>query len=155
MIAKSDRVRRLAALSFSEMLVLLACSFGLTAMSLALRWMPTRRVLAWAQRPRVHARRSPVHSLALSRLVYLIDVAARHLPVRANCLAKSLLLSRHMSKRDLPYELVIGVRLIGHALSAHAWIEFDGIPVNDTLAVTGQFHRITGRLPSYMTFDER
>lgn len=56
-------------------------------------------------------------------------VAAR---LRATCLTRSLVLHRILARRGIATTLRIGVRNEGNGLQAHAWVECNGVPVNDT-----------------------
>jgi hypothetical protein len=50
------------------------------------------------------------------------------------CLVRSLVLQWLLARRDVAAQLRYGVRRDGAALIAHAWVEIDGVPVNDTPA---------------------
>jgi hypothetical protein len=66
-------------------------------------------------------------AVAAARAVNL--VAAR---LRATCLTRSLVLHRILAGRGIATVLRVGVRNGGDGLHAHAWVECDGVPVNDT-----------------------
>lgn len=55
------------------------------------------------------------------------------LPFDSRCLMRSLVLLRMLSRRGVLCDLVIGVRP-GEAFQAHAWIEYEGLPLLPTLA---------------------
>ena len=76
-------------------------------------------------------------ALALARPVNL--VAAR---LRATCLARSLVLRWILARRGIGTELKVGVRNEGGGLHAHAWLECDGVPVNDTVRGVQGFVRL-------------
>jgi hypothetical protein len=67
----------------------------------------------------------------------MVDVAANHGFYRANCLKRALVLGWFMRRRGIPCEIRIGTRketgLLGEesGFSAHAWVESDGVVVND------------------------
>jgi hypothetical protein len=63
-----------------------------------------------------------------------IRVAARHQPIEARCLARSLALHWWLRCEGLPSLLRIGVAIRGAELGAHAWVELAGVPVNETPA---------------------
>lgn len=69
----------------------------------------------------------------------LVNLAARYAPVRANCLTRSLLLSWMLRRRGVACELRIGVRLVQGMFSAHAWVEVEGLPVNDRPDIATEF----------------
>jgi Transglutaminase-like superfamily len=76
-------------------------------------------------------------ALALARPVNL--VAAR---LRATCLTRSLVLHWILARRGIGPVLRIGVRNEDVGLHAHAWLECDGVPVNDTMHGVQGFVRI-------------
>lgn len=70
------------------------------------------------------------------RLGWGVEVAARRGPWPANCLQRSLVLWFLLRRRGLPAELRIGVRRTpdtgtGGPLLFHAWVEQDGVVLND------------------------
>lgn len=57
-----------------------------------------------------------------------------------SCLERSLVLVRLMRHQGILPELQIGVRLgDDNSLSAHAWVEFEGIPINDRTDIGDSF----------------
>lgn len=68
-----------------------------------------------------------------------VNIAARHSPFPATCLTRSLLLGWLLWRRGVQSQLRIGVRLTEGALDAHAWVEYNGMPVNDQLDVGNSF----------------
>ena len=67
-----------------------------------------------------------------NRIARLVAVAAHHGPYRATCLRQSLALWWLLRRRGIPAELRIGVRKDNEDCQAHAWVERDGQPLNDT-----------------------
>jgi hypothetical protein len=65
------------------------------------------------------------------RLALIIGYAAYNSPFRANCLQRSLALWWALRRRGIESELRIGARREAGQLKAHAWIERDGVPLND------------------------
>lgn len=72
------------------------------------------------------------------RVGYLVNAVAPL--VRANCLVRSLAAAWLLRRRGVAALLCVGVSRIGGGLSAHAWVEVDGAPVNDAPDVRGRFH---------------
>ena len=69
----------------------------------------------------------------------LVNIAARHTLGSRTCLTRSLLLGWLLRRRGVQSQLRIGVRLAQGALDAHAWVEYEGVPVNDLPDVSMQF----------------
>ena len=68
--------------------------------------------------------------LAPREIARLVDAAASFLG--AQCLARSLVLYHLLRHRGIAAELRLGVsKLANGKLIAHAWVELDGLPLND------------------------
>ncbi len=97
------------------------------------RWSLWRGGLAEVQR--LHASASPAdpHAaearLPAARLSRLVAASLR--PLGANCLGESLTLALLLRRLDYPASLRIGARRAQTGLEAHAWVELDGVPLND------------------------
>ncbi len=68
-----------------------------------------------------------------------IAIAARYVPGGASCLVRSVALLAVLRRRGLHSQLRIGVGDARPALEAHAWVEVDGVPVNDSDDVTARY----------------
>lgn len=83
----------------------------------------------------------------LNRAVYYaacIELAARHHPVRARCLHRSLALLTWLQHDGLEPRLRIGVRKEAEVLKAHAWVELGGYIVNDAEEAVAAFAPLVG-----------
>lgn len=69
---------------------------------------------------------SRLHPKEMARLV-----AGSLRPLGANCLGESLTLAVLLQRLDYPASLRIGARRARAGLEAHAWVELDGVPLND------------------------
>jgi len=78
----------------------------------------------------------------------MVNLAARHSPFPATCLTRSLLLQWLLLRRGVASQLRIGVRLHSKSLQAHAWVECDGVPVNDSVDIASQFAPFAASLPA-------
>ena len=76
-----------------------------------------------------------------------VNIAARHTPFPVTCLSRSLLLCWLLHRRGVASGLRIGVRLTQGKLDAHAWVECEGVPVNDRLDVNAQFASFGDLIP--------
>ena len=56
-------------------------------------------------------------------------------PLEAGCLVESLTIWWALRQRGLAAELRLGVRTFVGPLQAHAWVEYQGVPLNDSESV--------------------
>lgn len=116
-------------------------------MALALRWLGYRRIARWIpicqERPADRA-----DQLKAAQYASWIVVAARHQPVRAECLAQSLALLIWLRAERTPCALEIGVVKADTEVKAHAWVEVGGSPVNDSQQSISQFTPLSARRPA-------
>lgn len=68
---------------------------------------------------------------AVAEAVWSIGVASRYPFTWARCLQRSLALLWWLGSRGVGAELQIGVRKDGRELQAHAWVEYQGMVLND------------------------
>jgi hypothetical protein len=73
---------------------------------------------------------------AARRVARVVAMAARHTLAPNTCLHRSLALWWLLGRRGLDSQLKMGARLHDGRLDAHAWVEHDGIVVNDDPEVT-------------------
>jgi hypothetical protein len=79
------------------------------------------------------------HDAYVAQAVRNVDVAADLLPGAATCLAKSLVLVALLQHQGFAAELRIGVRTELSGLLAHAWVEVEGLPVNERPGIADVF----------------
>jgi hypothetical protein len=60
-----------------------------------------------------------------------MESAVRHLPLRTTCLDRSRALYSMLRAHGCPAELRIGAHREDGTLTAHAWVEHDGVPLLD------------------------
>lgn len=129
---------RFRALSGVDQRTLLAAAMCMPLFWLGLRMLGLPRFQARLQRCTV--KRDVAMSLPdIQALGELVNIAARHTLGPRTCLTRSLLLGWLLWRRGVESQLRIGVRLTKGVLDAHAWVECDGIPVNDRADVSTQF----------------
>jgi len=73
-----------------------------------------------------------------AHLALLVGIAARNGPYRGNCLSQSLTLRKLLQQEGIDADLRLGVRKEAD-LEAHAWVEHDGRPLNDTPDVATRY----------------
>ena len=117
---------------------LLAAWLWLPLFWLGLRVLGLPRFQAWLQKAPTRAALSMTLP-AIKALGEAVNIAARHTPFPATCLTRSLLLGWLLRRRGVASKLRIGVRLTQGMLDAHAWVECEGVPVNDSPDVNAQF----------------
>lgn len=83
----------------------------------------------------------PDHDLLLVDSVRMFDQFLPYIcSTHDRCFFRSLLLSRFLSHKRLPFEFVIGVRTC--PFSAHCWVENDGVILNDFLETVLSYSKI-------------
>jgi hypothetical protein len=69
----------------------------------------------------------------------VVSIAAGRGPVRATCLRRSLLLWWLLRRDGIETSLRVGVHRDGGSLHAHAWVEYQGRPINDAEDIAARF----------------
>lgn len=129
---------RFLALSAPERRTALTAAAALPLLRAGLWVFGLERVQRWLHREAPPGP-EPLTIDEASRLGTLVNGAALHVLGRDACLARSLYLWRLLRRRGAGAKLRIGVRLEDGALEAHAWVECEGIPVNDRPDVGSDF----------------
>lgn len=109
--------------------------------ALGLVWPGFRRLHAWLARwPRLAIGELSTGqwptALVTARLV---RIAARYNPIRLTCLPRSLALWWLLRRQGLDTDLRIGVTPKKGGLEAHAWVEFQGVPLDNQDDVRERF----------------
>ena len=136
-----DRQRNFRRLPGPERLLLLQAAAMPPLMGLGLRCLGFRRWQAVLARFTPPARSCRTHDPVqregqVRRLAALVQTALRWTPASPTCLHRSLTLWWLLRCRGIDGELRIGVRKVGDRLVAHAWVEFQGVVLNDREDVT-------------------
>ncbi len=116
----------------------MTAAVALPAIAMALRLVSLRRLLAilvWG----TGATAGAGDGEQARRMAALVDIAARRGVHAGNCLSRSVTLWWLLRRRGIGCELRIGVRKEGEMLLAHAWVEHDGVPVNDSVTVCRRY----------------
>jgi len=74
----------------------------------------------------------------------LVNAIACRIPVRPNCLTRSVTLWWILRRRAVDSALRIGVRTAGGQFEAHAWVELAGLVVNDDADIAERFAPFEG-----------
>ena len=114
------------------------------------------RVMPFSQLLQRLGRRSPDSPSSVPvpddvhRLTRFVVVAYEILPIPTTCLRRSLVLHGLLERRAVRSRVCFGVARTGEALDAHAWIECDGIVIDEDrtrfreLRAASQFVRTSG-----------
>lgn len=131
--AARDAVPKLAQLQPGEWLLLLLAPLALPLSAAALRRWGLARVQERLLRRPARVGPPPGDALACAeRLSWSVQVAAAYGPWPANCLQRSVVLCWYLHRRGLHGDLRIGVRRTEtDGLDFHAWVEHEGVVVND------------------------
>ena len=139
-----NRWRKVWRLSQAERWLLVQAAFALPAVAALIRLKGLRECQATLARlaPTGDNRRPaagvPAEALAHT-VTRMVAAAAAHGPYRANCLQRSVALWWLLRRRGLTSELRIGTRTHAGRFEAHAWVEFDGMVLNESRDVLARF----------------
>lgn len=125
-------------LSRAEQRTLLSAAVWLPIFWLGLRLLGLQRFHARLQRRPVGCGKQ-MNLGELRVMGELVNIAANHSLGPRSCLTRSLLLGWLLRRHGMESQLRIGVRLTKGVLDAHAWVECNGIPINDQVDISTQF----------------
>lgn len=124
----------------------IVCAFTILVLKIALKVAGFAPTIGWL---RSHV---PAISQAPNRASEIVSAAERAVatagavyPGRALCLEQSLALYYLLRRQGLPVKYCQGVQ--PHPFEAHAWVEYDGHPVNDVREHVRLFARLPDQLP--------
>jgi hypothetical protein len=139
--------------NFSKFLVLSGAEkwmFLSALMLLPLFWLGLRvfglaRLQAWIDHSPL-VQQTSLSVTELKGIGALVNSAAHYAPGPVSCLTRSLLLRWLLRRRGIASDLRIGVQLVQGRLDAHAWVEYEAMPINDTPDVAQRFAAFTESL---------
>src|SRR5712692_10631629 len=129
-----ERLRRFSALERPSQKLFLRAMVLLPLVTLSLRWRGFRATQAAMQRFLSNTNQEPAAGLACkvsAVTAHMVSAADRHGPVHPSCLAKSLTLWWLLGQQGISSHLRIGNRKENEKFEAHAWVERDGIALNE------------------------
>jgi hypothetical protein len=141
----TGNMQKLRALGWSERLVLLQAMLLLPLFWAALRVIGLSRLHSWVTRTPLAAG-APRLDVDPAAIGALINSAGNHVPFPSTCLTRSLLLNWLLRRRGMRSEFRIGVRMTDGRLDAHAWVEYEGRPLNNAQDVAERFAAFEGQL---------
>lgn len=112
-------------------------------MLLPLFWLVLRccglvKLQAWLDR-KYPAMPREVNQREIVVMGKLVNAAARFFFPPATCLTRSVLLRWLLHRRGIITDLRIGVLWAEGKLDAHAWVEYQGMPINDVADIGKRF----------------
>jgi hypothetical protein len=91
----------------------------------------------WHEKASEHSDRRTERVLMLARAIY-----GRRLPLRDNCLSRSLLTFRFLAEAGTDPRLVVGVRRGGSGIDGHVWVMLGERPVHENSASLAEFRTV-------------
>ena len=126
-----------------ERWILIQSLLALPVTALALRFVGVRRwqSVLGGRRGDKPARLSTVSSQTekARRIAMLVNIASHHGVYRSTCLHQSLVLWWLLKAKEIESDIRFGARKDHSKLAAHAWVELDGIVLNDSDGVSDRF----------------
>jgi hypothetical protein len=118
----------------------------LPAFRLACRFVTFARVQRLSDRM---ARPSHANGLPPEVAARLVGIAAAHGLYRARCLEKSLVLRWILCRHGVDARIVLGARKEDDEMQAHAWVEVDGVSLDEE----NDIHRLFSPFEESATWD--
>jgi hypothetical protein len=69
----------------------------------------------------------------------IVSIAAQHGMFKATCLRRSILVWWLLLRKGIPSRICFGVSMLNQRLEAHAWVELEGIIINDSADVRDRY----------------
>lgn len=73
------------------------------------------------------------------KITRIVNIAANHNPVFSTCLHRSLVLWLLLGREGITSDLRLGAKKTDGQFDAHAWVEYQGIVLNDTQDVQQRY----------------
>jgi hypothetical protein len=137
------KVDKAAELSTADWVGLAQAAWTISVVRVALTVVPIDRLKQWACA--VRPADTVMSRERVLRTAWLVDVAANHHLVSLRCLPRSLALVRLLARRGVAAELRLGVRRENGQTFGHAWVEWQGEPLNDPHTVVANFATLPAR----------
>jgi hypothetical protein len=120
------------------------CSLLLTQVGLRLLGLKrTARIGAGRGR-----RRRAATSASIEDIVAAVNRVADLVPVRSDCLRRAVVAQQELCRQGVDVDVVVGVRLVGRQLAAHAWVERMGRPLGVDSSLPAGYWKIALVTPS-------
>jgi hypothetical protein len=135
-------LRKLSQFSAREFWVLAQAAVLLSAVRFALNFVTSARLQLIGVRTVGDSRRGslgPTTGLSPQTTARLVRIAAERGPYRAKCLEQSLVLRRLLLRQGIEARIVFGARKEEEQMQAHAWVEVNGVALNEDNGVYQDF----------------
>jgi Transglutaminase-like superfamily len=134
----ADRMAKFLSLNRHEKGIFIASCFLLPLVWMALRplgFRRTRNLLSLFGRGK-----DVISSIdEARRLSYLVNTASNNGLRRANCLERSLLLWWLLHRKGVAANIRFGASNVSRSFKAHAWVEWNGVILNDRASIASEF----------------
>ena len=145
MRSKFDLLHRL---TWRERSRLLQASLALVAISGGVRVLGYRRTRALLARRNLSGRTACLAvshvEQTVSGLAWSVSATAHHAPFTTTCLHRTLTLWLLLRHRGIDSEVRVGTTRTQEGIHAHAWLERDGVILNDDADVAERFTAFEG-----------
>jgi len=111
----------------------------LPAIHFALKFCTIARLQLIGARAVIESRR---RSLSPQHTARMVRIAAQHGPYRAKCLEQSLILRWLLLRQGIDARILFGARKEEERMQAHAWVEVNGVALNEDDGVFRDFSPI-------------
>ncbi len=133
------KLRSFRSFPASERRCYLSALLLLPLVDIGLRLFSWQRCQHWAERWASSGNKPDKAFPPPRRIAWLVERAAQHCPWPATCLRRSLVLWAFLLRSGVASELRLGFRNPGGRFEAHAWVEWNGVPLNDTPDVRSRY----------------
>lgn len=148
-----ERLRKFSALEPPARRLFLRAAFLLPVVSLSLRFLGFLKTQTSLQKrissAAAQAAADPPRSTELT--VRMVRAAVRHSIAHPTCLQESLVLWLLLGRQGIVSELRIGVRKDAGKFEAHAWVERDGVALNEPEALHEHYAAFDSALASTLS----
>ena len=129
-----EQLRRFNALEPPAQNLFLRAAVLLPVVALSLRWRGLRATQTALQRflPNTNLDQDSTRVSERAALTaHMVNAADRHGLAHPSCLVKSLALWWLLGRQGITTQLRIGIRMENEKFEAHAWVERDGVALNE------------------------
>lgn len=129
-----EKLRQFSSLERDAQKLFLRAMVTLPVVALSLRWRGYRATQATLQKsissgiPELDPELATKH---LTLTAHMVNAADRHGLVHPSCLAKSMALWWLLGRQGISSELRVGIQKENEKFQAHAWVERDGMALNE------------------------